>query len=653
MQKVLDILERYCQWIAVGIGAVFFLFAMYQYLPVVTTPVTASLGEDKYAPGSIDHEIVQSVAEPLESKMASSEGVKITVPNYASQVTEQMNTAPKVAPLSPVMSASMRVELPELPWDVKEQQNVERVAISLPIPPVATLDPAPTSGFAQVTSVVASNPPGNPATPAPAGGTKDVTWVRVPFSISMAQMDREFKNANIPGALTATNFVRVELIRQKKTGAESWGPDELIAPIETAGILPVPNAQSGPGALISYNQWAIQHQQQIVQPPFYPFVAGDHPFRLSQGTVTAPTEGGAPAFDPETFPPPPASLEGLTPEQKKAVNAVRQRRAKEAEEARRQQGGNQGHGRSGGGGRGAGGPGGGGGGGYPGGRSDDHSGHGIIVPFGGEGGGPGAPGGPGMPYPPGYPGGGYPGGGYPGGEGGYPGAPPTGEMNLPPVGNQTFIPQAGMADIQGYAFDLTAKAGSTYRYRIRYSIANPLFNAVAAGVNPQLAAVYELVREDPTKWTEAVTVKSNTHIFLQSTPNAAGNIVRFTIFHWQNGKWNRANQTFSPGDSIGKPDGDVDYRSNFTLVEVRKDSTSEHAYVLVMNDDGSTQKRDYDADKDSQEFKDLTLAVDGPPAPPTAPEGGGYPGGYPGGGYPGGGYPGGGPGGTGGRGPMP
>lgn len=645
MQKVVDFLERYCQWVAVAIGAIFFLFALYQYMPVVSKPVTAEIGGQSFTPGEVDREIVQAVAEPLETRINSPERVAINVPNYVAQISEQMSAAPKVAPLSMAMAASRRVELPELPWDVKEQEQGAAVAVTIPQIPAAVLDPAPSSGFAQVTPVVAQ-PGGNPAVADPNGGTKDVTWVRVPFKVSMSQMDRDFRNANIPGSLTATNFLRVELIRQRKTGVDSWGPEVVIPPIETAGILPMPAGQGNPAALLSHNQWAIQHQTQIVQPPFYPFIAGDHPFKTE--VAPPPSDPSNPGgtlgtFDPETYPPN-GPLDVLTPEQREAVKAVRQRRAREAAEARRGQGGRGGQG----GGEGMG-PGGGAGGRGPGGRSNESGtdGRGPITPF------QGYPGGPGGGYPGGgYPGGGYPGEGYPGGgyPGGYPGdgnVASSTDINLPPVGNQQFVPGAGVGDVQGYAFDVTAQAGATYRYRIRYSILNPLFNAQANNIGPNLAAQFEIVSDDPTRWTEPVSVKANTHVFLQTTPSIAGNLVRFTLFHWQNGKWNRSNQTFSPGDSIGKVDAEIDYRSNWTLVEVRRDSTSDRAYALLMSDDGSTAKRDYEEDKDSQELKDLNYAVDGPPTPPATPEGGypggGYPGGgYPGGGYPGGGYPGGG-----------
>lgn len=640
MQKVVDILERYCQWIAVGIGAIFFLFALYQYLPVVSKPVTATLGGQVFTPGEVDREIVQTAAEPLESKMSTPATVKVNVPNYSARVTELMTAPPKVAPLSSAMAAARRVELPELPWEKERNQNAPlNQVVTLPALPSPVYEPAPTSGFAQVTPVVAAQPPGNPAVPNPAGGNKDVVWVRVPYNISLAQMDREFKNANIPGALAATHFLRVELVRQKKTGPDTWGADEVVAAIETAGILPQPPANANVGALLEHNKWAIEHQVSIVQPPFYPYVAGDHPFRVEAVSPTDPNNpDGVAAFDPETYPPN-APLDKLTEEQKKQVQAVRQRRAKEAQDAARQRGAQQGGGQQGGG-RGRGPGGGGPGGGGPGMRSDDGSGRGTVSTFQRAGQDPNNPGGQG-----------YPGQGYPG-EGGVPGAPGMVDTSVPPIGNQQFVPQAGIPDIQGYAFDVTAKPGATYRYRIRYAIANPMFNANAPGVGPNLAQQFDIVSDDPSRWTEPVTVKSNTHVFLQNVPPNANN-VRFTLFHWQNGKWNRANQTFNPGDSIGKLDGEVDYRSNLTLVDVRRDSTSDRAYAILMSDDGSISKRDYDSDKDSQEFKDLTLAVDGPPQqamPPGGPggmPGGGFPGGgFPGGGFPGGGYPGGGPGGA-------
>lgn len=652
MQKVVDFLERYCQWVAVGIGGLFFLFALYQYLPVVSTPVKTTIGGDVVTPGEIDSRIVANVAEPLETAMNDSSPVTIRVPNYIEQVTNMATSAPKLPPLSLSMTTVRKVELPDLPWDATNTPEMAvQNAIVLARPPAAVLDPEPTSGFAQVNPVAA---PAGGAAPAPAAGNADdVTWVRVPFRISITQIDRELRQANVPPALAKTNFVRVELIRQRQMPDGNWGPEEVIAPINASELQSIPQANNV-ASLLTYNDWAVQHQQEIVQPRFYQLLAGDNPMAAPMPAL--PGEGGqmdanAP-FNPEAYLPAGSNLEGLTPEQRKQVMEARRARAKQDADARR--GASQGRQQGAGGERGQ-------GGGYPGAPGGGRGGPPFSSPAGqpsressptlfGGGGGGGNPGGgaPQPPRPP-LPGGGGmppmgPSDGYPGMDGMPQGG--GGEIMMPPIPNGQFVPIAGTPDVFGHAFDLTAKAGATYRYRIRYSIMNPLFNANVAGVGPDVAGVYALVGEDTGKWTTSVTVKSNIHVYLQAVPTPGASLVRFTIFRWENGKWNRANQAFSLGDSIGKVDGDVDYRSPYTLVDVRKDSTSDRAYVLIMSDEGTVQRREFDVDESSEQYKTLKQAVEGPPVPPAGQQGGfpggGYPGGYPGGGYPGmgGGYPG-------------
>ena len=57
MEKVLKFLEKYVQWIALGLGGLFLLAMVYNY--VLQDPVTVTLGGKDVLPGEIDKEIAR------------------------------------------------------------------------------------------------------------------------------------------------------------------------------------------------------------------------------------------------------------------------------------------------------------------------------------------------------------------------------------------------------------------------------------------------------------------------------------------------------------------------------------------------------------------------------------------------------------------
>ena len=100
---------------------------------------------------------------------------------------------------------------------------------------------------------------------------------------------------------------------------------------------------------------------------------------------------------------------------------------------------------------------------------------------------------------------------------------------------------------------------------------------------------------------------------------------------------------YAPGDSIGNVVNGINYRTQWTLVEVRKDTASDQPYALLMNANGDLRRKDWDSDKNDPKQQELNTAVNGPadpnapapgpggPARPpgTGPGGGGRPGGMP------------------------
>jgi hypothetical protein len=198
-----------------------------------------------------------------------------------------------------------------------------------------------------------------------------------------------------------------------------------------------------------------------------------------------------------------------------------------------------------------------------------------------------------------------------------------------PLPSAPFNPaEVPNGEVQGWAYDTTAAADSTYRYRIRYQVLNPIFGANNVAANPALAQAFSIVAEDKNQWSEPITIAPLTHIFLAARPTQSGSAVRFTVFRWQAGKRHRSATVVSPGDSIGRVEGEIDFRTNWTLVEVRLDSSSSNPYALLMNADGVLRKQDFNTDEKSPELIRLNFEVDGT-MPPAAP--GGIPGAAPGG----------------------
>src|SRR4051794_33246418 len=69
MEKVMNILEKYAQWFALGIGALFLIYMVYAYVvnPPVTVKVDPTSGE--LLPGQVDPYVKQHYQESLVQAM--------------------------------------------------------------------------------------------------------------------------------------------------------------------------------------------------------------------------------------------------------------------------------------------------------------------------------------------------------------------------------------------------------------------------------------------------------------------------------------------------------------------------------------------------------------------------------------------------------
>jgi hypothetical protein len=234
-----------------------------------------------------------------------------------------------------------------------------------------------------------------------------------------------------------------------------------------------------------------------------------------------------------------------------------------------------------------------------------------------------------MGYPPGY---GVPPGYGPAGYGAPPGYGPAGygappfaqQQQQPTVAGQvpagSFDPRT-QADVTIWAHDDTVVAGHTYRYKLRYTIASPVWRS-ANLCNPQTLADQFRIASKDSEWTDPISVKSETNLFAVST-SPGHEAVKFEIFRWKNGAWQSQTVEADPGDMVGTPRGDGDSLVNFTtgfmLVGVRPDPKNpENKIVILTSTSGQLVRHDLNADRNSDEYKRLKDLVNAKTTPAPA-----------------------------------
>jgi hypothetical protein len=295
----------------------------------------------------------------------------------------------------------------------------------------------------------------------------------------------------------------------------------------------------------------------------------------------------------------------LTAEQRRAVAAYKAKKAEEERQSRQKdRGGKGGKG-------GLGGLGGGGGGGLGGGGRGGGGGFGPND--GGRTGGgfqdPGATGDPASSgqrgqredAPPPIPNEGTPGIGYQGQEQQQqPEAPAGGQYPLPPG---EFDPSKSQGQgIVGWAHDDTCEAGKTYRYRVTYKLKSPVWNTQNM-TKPQELADKFWIESKASEWGEPVKVESLSHFWVVR-PAFRGESAQVQVFRFSGGQLRTKVFEVSPGDAIGGPDGDIDYGTGWTMVDMPTDARGER-YVLLMDPHGRLQARDFRADQADPKYKEM------------------------------------------------
>jgi hypothetical protein len=596
MQKIVKILEKNVEWLALALGGLFLLWMVYQY--AFLKPVTTTVGASKLAPGEVDTRTADGPAKALSAAMAESakDLPNMPEPDFVNDLKKRLDP-----PMDQVAMAT--------PWSGEPLPASEMKGpapqIQLPSAVVTALPavPAPDSmQFSQGRSNVNIPPPqvaGTTAAPAGAGqGTPaDKNWVTVAGIIHTKPIADAFSKAKIPAQLSSTLVLRVELVREEQQDDGTWGPEQVVPPLSNMSLLPMPG--SGPADKPSqgpYKEWAEKDQKDLLQPDFYQVLQADQ--WLMPG-VPPPVPVEAP-FDPSAVTDPST----LTPDQRKQYEDYEAKKDQDARDKLRgqqQQPRNQappqyppvpGGGRA--------------GGGYRGAAEDAQRPMTLAQAI--------APAAPGIQTAPPMM-----------GQPGAPGDATAGNNINPAMNNPSATLPAGsfdptqQQDIVVWAHDDTVQPGKTYRYKLRYYIKNPVWQTVNV-CNPQnLADQFYIASTDNKVWTDAINVKSETNFFVVAVSPSVRPVVKFDIFRWKNGAWQMQTAEAGPGDMIGNVDAttQTDFTTGLTLVTVVPDPSNPKT-ILLTTENGQILRRDLGADQNSSEHKKLKEQAQAALAPKTA-----------------------------------
>ncbi len=638
MEKVTQFLERYVQWIVLGLMLVFLGYMAYANW--VDPKPLAKIANQTVEPEQINDKIADK-SKAIQNEM-NRDAPQVTVGDHRDILIK------KTGGQDP---RSLAVATPLPVWAIAGQGAKQIVDdSSLNVPANATyaiagvaVPPKPGSGESSTGRMLArledkealdaakggaaggdapaaaTTQPKKTKTPAGGAGaggavaagkenvkTRDVDWITHKVVIDSTELEAAFRaaykvkeDAELPPDLTITRILKVEMVRQEQLPDGTWSKAETpVPPLEMYKMRPLPpqlaTTKDQLQAAYEYLDWAVTHADYIATPAFYTAEKGDQwrapgtekqPGNNPAVPTVVPTVPNAP-FDPAH----PPKNRKLTPEEKKMV----------ADYKKATKGAKVGPG------------------GFP-------VGPGMLPPAAPRGGKvrpyfqttapprsgqrspyPTMPGG--YPNPYGRPGM-MPPGMVP------PGYNPYNRMMPPGYGRNPGmpmpIPQPGVGTIPGmtqgggiidvfnltddvtiWAHDETVKPGKTYRYRIRYYLQNPLFGqGPNIQTDPKNKQILWLL-SDWSDWSEAIHVSERVNFWLaQMTQTTA----KFDVFEWKNDAWVSRVRSVTPGDQIPG--------TNWTLADIRRDSKGQ--YVLLVNDAGVVERRDLKKDQESSEYQEM------------------------------------------------
>jgi hypothetical protein len=581
MKKILNILEKNVQWVALGLGILFFAYIVWTdlYNNPASKSVTLRQGAAVVTPSTVDSQIADDIEHNLQPKIhAQHADFRVDV-KFPAPISLDTPATTQPAP------AATAVAWNSWGFDISDKiqaiskEPAQSLIQSLPtIPALRYVD----QEFLRTVLTTST-------------GNKDADAVTTFWAFPAAQVAKEYKAAfgsKIPETAQTIEFVQVVVTRQEQLDNGDWGNEIVVERPANFPAPPFPYPQPAgtdqKAHLEQYRQWMSTNQQPITEPDFPPVafqradlqwqkLADWIPARAQQEyldslpVVVAPPVVAQAANPPakvvargnqaqsnqgisEVFPPPDGTTGGgafdVTPALRTAI---------------------------------------------------DRGGSASPPPAASV---PGAPVNPNAPPP-----------------------PPVPQLAVFPAGGLPLSAIAGPQEFAVWCHDLTVQPGKKYRYKVRYTLLNPVYGQPNRAT-PEIADTFGIDSPN-TAWSETAVVPSRTHFF------AAGNIVPapqsddqkipFTVFTWHNGMWQKKEYVVAPGDEIGADEGDGgDFLTHYTLLNAssstHNDSTS-YSVLVAPDNGGPAQDRDFHTDSTSQDLKRLQQKFDAQVAPvaPAAP----------------------------------
>lgn len=564
MQKIIAILEGYVEWVALAIGGVFLLFMVFFYL--LTPPIKGTVNNRIVTLGDVDSYIYGAFGAPLEEKMRPPATVPaMPVPPYAGQFRKSMSQINNIglSTPGPWIALGVTAGRPEQAAFVSPDQAGIQGTITARnlVNQLPDNLPAPKwfgASWGRSTVVIPTPAPAAGAVPAAGpSSNEDRLWVTEAFTVSKADLDAVFAKAGIPKT-QSTLFLRVEVTREELLPGPAWGNPKTIDPLAMHQVPVFPQGGVA-NAEFAYLQWANANAQTVLAPSFYPHAAGDQWFAPGQANPNQVTV-------PVVLPPQPVPQAPKVPVRPNPRTTPRR-------------------------------PGGGATGAPPDrlGAIDAKPVFAQVAPLLGD------PAGDVVPAP------------TPAGVGQAAGAVPPG--TIVPAG--AFAPSDLTGDIFFWIHDDTVEPGKTYRYRADYRIKNPMFLQIKAVAKQGLAQQFSLVSPQ-SDWSTPVSIHDTTRFFVAAGVGPGVTAIKVNIYHWKGGKWNLKAFTISPGDQIGTLDNAVDYRTGWSLVDLKNDAVTREP-VIVVDPGGRIGTRSYAGDQAFEGQFQKEIGWVNPVAPPKVP----------------------------------
>ncbi len=633
MKKVLEFLEKHVQWLAIGLGALFLGWMAWTY--IIGTPVSVTVNNQKLGWGDIDSYIAEHPISTLKSQMDKGARVHLDAPKWLADFKCDME-----------FCRTKAVEM--VRWWVNSSTALPKIEGGRPIEMIKPVEKLPEVPVALMGgSKVGSSTINDPAAPQ---NPNDRTWAAIAFQIPNHKQAADFAAVKLPSAAYQIAVLEVTLYRQQQDSSGAWGSETVVRKIPTETLMPMPAAGAPRTQQVPFYAWARTHQREILQPNFYEWVKGD---QFQKPIMTAPpppapvaevTEG-LPNFDPNRWQYTGEEWKKMTPEQYKQAQAALKKHQEEEREKNKgkgkgsggSKGGNVGHG---------GGP-----------RAADDPDRPADVP-------PDVVPNPFAPEavamlmqqpPPGTP---------PAGGGRDSHSPATPPQQQPPQDQQPTNPNPPAADNKpaaqgeeaapatqptstwpcpsgeytpdgnpdwvGWAIDDTVEPGKVYRYRVVYSIKNPLWDRPQNSADKKFADILSLSSDhEKTEWSAPVKVASRTSFYIarQFHDDTFGT-VPFEVFANVGGVKKSHVFEVAPGDMIGEPLDGVDFVTGSTLVEIVKDPRNDRqvVYAVVADQNGNLTRRDFKTDAGSGDYNtDKRAAASGSAASASPAPGAGAP----------------------------